>query len=71
MLNEARAKAAAAGLTNARFVQGSFDDMEFGPDFNVVTCSFGLFFVEDMGAALTRFGRQAVARGTPRSSAPH
>ena len=63
MLNEARAKAAAAGLANARFVQGSFDDMEFGPRFNVVTCSFGLFFVDDMVAALTRFGRQAVPRG--------
>jgi len=63
MLHEARAKAAAAGLSNARFVQGSFDDMEFGPRFNVVTCSFGLFFVDDMVAALTRFGLQAVPRG--------
>lgn len=60
MLNEARAKAAAPGLANSRFVQGSFDDMEFGPRFNVVTCSFGLFFVEDMVAVLTRFGRQAM-----------
>ncbi|MEO8905471.1 MAG: methyltransferase domain-containing protein [Polyangiaceae bacterium] len=63
MLNEARAKAAAAGLVNARFVQGSFDDMGFGPRFNVVTCSFGLFFVDDMVAALARFGRQAAPRG--------
>jgi ubiquinone/menaquinone biosynthesis C-methylase UbiE len=63
MLNEARAKAAAAKVANARFVQGSFDDMEFGPRFDVVTCSFGLFFVDDMEAALTRFGHQVVPRG--------
>jgi SAM-dependent methyltransferase len=63
MLKQARAKAATAGLSNARFVQGSFDDMEFGPRFNVVTCSFGLFFVDDMVAALTRFGQQAMLRG--------
>lgn len=63
MLNEARAKARAAGLSNVRFVQGSFDDMEYGPRFDVVTCSFGLFFVEDMVAALTRFGRQCAPRG--------
>jgi ubiquinone/menaquinone biosynthesis C-methylase UbiE len=63
MLAQARKKAAAAGASNLVFQQCSFEDIDFGERFDVVTCSFGLFFVEDMERTLGHIGRQATATG--------
>jgi len=63
MLSQARTKAASGGYSNVSFVEGSFDDMDFGPRFDVVTCSFGLFFVEDMATTLANFDQQTAPRG--------
>lgn len=58
MLRQARAKAQAQQLRNATFRQMDADDLDFPPDhFDVVTCSFGLFFMEDMEGAMRRLAR--------------
>lgn len=58
MLRQARAKAQAQQLHNATFRQMDADDLDFPPDhFDIVTCSFGLFFMEDMEGAMRRLAR--------------
>jgi len=63
MLAQARRKAEAASLDNAEFVQSSFERLAFGERFDVVTCSFGIFFVQEMTEALRRFSAQAKEGG--------
>ena len=58
MLAEAKRKAKELNLGNASFESGSFDELNYGPRFDVVTCSFGVFFVIHMAEALARFGAQ-------------
>src|SRR6187402_2156291 len=45
MLAQAERKARALGLSNVEFAQASFDDLNYGPRFDLATCSFGVFFV--------------------------
>lgn len=55
MLNQARAKAQARRLHNVTFRQMDLDAMDFSKDqFDIATCSFGLFFIEDMESAMHR-----------------
>ncbi len=63
MLSQARSKATAASVDNAQFVRSSFEGLAFGERFDVVTCSFGIFFVEEMAETLQRFAAQAKAGG--------
>jgi len=63
MLAQATKKAHLAGLTNTRFLECSFDEMVFGEQFDVVSCSFGLFFVEEMAQTLRHFADQATPQG--------
>ncbi|MGH1347562.1 MAG: class I SAM-dependent methyltransferase [Nannocystales bacterium] len=63
MLGEARRKADAVGLRNTEFVQSSFEGLAFGERFDVVTCSFGIFFVPEMVDTLKRFAAQAKSGG--------
>jgi len=58
MLAQARRKAAAQGLLNTEFIQMSFDELSFGERFDLLTCSFGIFFVEAMSTTLRRFAAQ-------------
>lgn len=58
MLEQARRKAHAIALTNTRFMQMDLDSLEFSAEsFDVVTSSFGLFFMDDMGRALSNMNR--------------
>lgn len=53
MLNQARIKAGQKQLSNVDFIEMDLDHLSFPPaHFDVVTCSFGLFFLQDMEAAL-------------------
>lgn len=55
MLNQARAKAQARHLHNVTFRQMDLDEMDFSKDqFDIATCSFGLFFIDDMESAMRR-----------------
>lgn len=58
MLRRAQAKAQARQLHNATFRQMDLDEMDFANDqFDIVTCSFGLFFIDDMEDAMRRLAR--------------
>jgi ubiquinone/menaquinone biosynthesis C-methylase UbiE len=58
MLALARAKAAQRGLFNAEFRQGDVLALDLLPEsFDAMVCVFGLFFLPDMAAALTRLWR--------------
>lgn len=49
MLDRARTKAESSGLTNAHFLNMDMTTLNFSPErFDVITCAFGIFFVEDM-----------------------
>jgi ubiquinone/menaquinone biosynthesis C-methylase UbiE len=63
MLAEAKKKAKILGISNASFEVGSFDTLNYGPRFDVVSCSFGVFFVSHMAEVLARFGAQAKPGG--------
>ena len=63
MLAEAKKKAKVLGISNATFELGSFDTLDYGPRFDVVSCSFGVFFVSHMAEVLARFGAQAKPGG--------
>lgn len=54
MLAQARAKVEAAGLHNVDFVEADMQDLPWRRRFDVATCAFGIFFVEDMDAQLRR-----------------
>jgi len=58
MLEQARQKAEQHQLSNIEFHQMAFEDMDFGERFDVVVCSFGIFFVNEMEAALAQFAKQ-------------
>lgn len=63
MLAQAERKARALGLANVAFTQSSFDDLNYGPRFDVLTCSFGVFFVPHMVETLARFAAQVKPGG--------
>lgn len=63
MLEQAKQKAAHHQLSNIEFHQMAFEDMDFGEHFDVVICSFGIFFVNEMEAALKHFAKQMKAHG--------
>lgn len=58
MLKQAQQKAEQEQLNNIEFHQMAFEDMAFGERFDVVVCSFGIFFVNEMEEALTQFAKQ-------------
>lgn len=54
MLDQARRKAAAQGLTNIDFVERDMTALGFpAGSFDVALCAFGIFFVDDMDAQLS------------------
>jgi ubiquinone/menaquinone biosynthesis C-methylase UbiE len=58
LLKLARAKAAAASISNVEFRQADFDQVFFRPQsFNAVLCQFGIFFFPDMPATLAKMWR--------------
>jgi ubiquinone/menaquinone biosynthesis C-methylase UbiE len=63
MLAEAKRKAKTLEISNASFEAGSFDALSYGPRFDLVTCSFGVFFVSHMAEALARFAAQVKPGG--------
>jgi len=63
MLKQAKRKAEQAQLSNIEFHQMAFEDMAFGEHFDVVICSFGIFFVNEMEEALVHFSRQLKSDG--------
>ena len=63
MLEQARRKAASDQLNNIEFHQMAFEDMAFGEYFDVVICSFGIFFVNEMEDALVQFSKQMKKEG--------
>jgi len=63
MLEQAKKKAAHYQLDNIEFHQMAFEDMAFGEHFDVVICSFGIFFVNEMEETLAHFAKQLKAGG--------
>jgi len=63
MLEQAKKKAAHYQLDNIEFHQMAFEDMVFGEHFDVVICSFGIFFVNEMEETLAHFAKQLKAGG--------
>lgn len=58
MLHQAQTKARARQLPNVTFRQMDLDEMDFANDqFDIATCSFGLFFIDDMEGAMCRIAR--------------
>ena len=58
MLQRAKAKAAALGLTNVEFLRRDIEDMGFADGaFDAATCSFGLFFLPDIEKGLRCISR--------------
>jgi len=78
MLQQARAKAEAEQLHNIEFIQADLEQLDFPPHhFDVITSSFGLFFLEDMQGALSRIlamlkpgGKIAISSFTDNAFAP-
>lgn len=64
MLDAARTRAGAAGLTNIRFIRADMTSLEF-PDnsFDAVICVFGIFFVPDMTAFVQELWRMVKPDG--------
>ena len=53
MLDQAKENVTRAGLSNIRFHIMDAEQLEFNDnEFDVITCSYGLFFIPDMPAAL-------------------
>jgi ubiquinone/menaquinone biosynthesis C-methylase UbiE len=63
MLEQAKRKALHHQLDNIEFHQMAFEEMAFGECFDVVICSFGIFFVNEMEEALVQFSRQVKPSG--------
>ncbi|MET8576553.1 methyltransferase domain-containing protein [Streptomyces sp. NPDC005012] len=58
MVRLARERARKAGVTHARFLVGDFEYMALEPEsFDVVVCSFGIFFAKDVDATLRKLWR--------------
>ena len=65
MLARARRKAAARGVANVEFAEMDMQDLRL-PDgqFDAALCAFGIFFVEDMDAALAHIAAKVRPGGT-------
>lgn len=78
MLQQARNKASDRNLNNTRFQQMDLDELEFPESsFDVATCSFGLFFLDDMTKGLSNIssvvkpgGRIAISTFTGEAFSP-
>jgi ubiquinone/menaquinone biosynthesis C-methylase UbiE len=63
MLEQARRKCSSEGLRNVEFLERDMQALGFEPgEFDAATCSFGIFFVDDMDAQLAQIAR-TVRRG--------
>jgi ubiquinone/menaquinone biosynthesis C-methylase UbiE len=64
MLMQARAKAQLASLRNVDFIEMDMQQLSFADrEFDVVTCAFGIFFVEDMEGQLRQIANKVKAGG--------
>jgi ubiquinone/menaquinone biosynthesis C-methylase UbiE len=57
MLAQARKKAAAFAGHNLEFVERDMQAIDWQAEFDAAVCAFGIFFVEDMDAQLSRIAR--------------
>ncbi|MCW8855096.1 MAG: methyltransferase domain-containing protein [Gammaproteobacteria bacterium] len=58
MLSQAATKAQQQGLTNVDFVNMDLDELQFdGQLFDLASCSFDLFFIDDMNQAMSNIAR--------------
>ena len=65
MLDQARKKAAAMHIRNVEFLEMDMQSLEFDAGrFDLATCVFGIFFVEDMEAQLSRIAAKVKPGGT-------
>ena len=65
MLEQARKKNAAHGTRNIDFAEMDMQDLRFeNASFDVATCAFGIFFVEDMESALAHIASKVRPGGT-------
>ena len=65
MLEQAREKAAARGTKNADFAEMDMQDLRFdAASFDMAACAFGIFFVDDMDAALAHIATKVRPGGT-------
>lgn len=65
MLEQSRASAREQGLNNLHFVECDMTALPFeASQFDHATCSFGLFFVDDMSGALKHIARTVKPGGT-------
>jgi ubiquinone/menaquinone biosynthesis C-methylase UbiE len=65
MLEQARKKAAVQGFDNVTFIEMDMQEMApVAAGFDVATCAFGIFFVEEMEAQLTRIAALVRTGGT-------
>lgn len=65
MLEQARKKAAAQRVTNVEFAEMDMQALSFdAASFDVATCAFGIFFVEDMDAELAHIAAKVKPGGT-------
>lgn len=65
MLEQAREKAAARGTKNADFAEMDMQDLRFdAATFDAAVCAFGIFFVDDMDAALAHIASKVKPGGT-------
>lgn len=64
MLEQARSKATDLHVSNVEFVQMDMQSLEFPDDsFDIATCSFGIFFAEDMTGQLTHIASKVRSGG--------
>ena len=65
MLEQARTKAAAMNAGNVEFIEMDMQALKFPADhFDAAICAFGIFFVEDMDAQLSRIAAAVRPGGT-------
>ena len=65
MLEQARIKSAACGATHVDFAEMEMQDLRFpNASFDVATCAFGIFFVEDMESTLAHIASKVKPGGT-------
>ena len=65
MLEQARAKAAANNISNVEFIEMDMQEIDLTDTrFDVATCAFGIFFVEDMDSQLTQIAELVRDGGT-------
>ena len=65
MLEQARRKATLQNVQNVKFIEMDMQDMEFTTaQFDVATCAFGIFFVDNMDAQLSHMAKMVKPGGT-------